>query len=116
LYSENLRTFEIGDSSFTIKQDTSRGLAGSVWDSALVFLGWLNKNFSKLEGKYKISEKTILEVGSGTGVCGIAFSLLKPKLLVMTDMEENLDMMKENLSRNIDLLAEQGIKSDSLVI
>jgi hypothetical protein len=112
----NVREIEFQNSTFRMKQDSALGIPGVVWDCALVYLAWLNKNFSSIQEKYKVSEKKVIELGSGTGICGIAFSLLHPKKLVLTDMKPNLENITRNIKENEKCLQERGVNSEEISV
>jgi predicted nicotinamide N-methyase len=75
------------------KQDLGTG--GTVWNCAIV----ISKYFEKLSEKENWSDKNVLEVGSGTGIVGITTALtMKPKKLLVTDIEQQLELMTTNVN------------------
>lgn len=48
----------------------------------------------------KVENKTVLELGSGCGLVGIAAMILGAKEVVMTDLQYALPLMAENAERN----------------
>ncbi len=80
-----------------IKENKNFGIAGEIWNSAFL-LSYLitNKRCKNL-----MKNKTILEIGSGTGVCGIFACLSGAKKVYLTDREENLSILRENFEINI---------------
>jgi len=110
------RDITIQNATLKIQQDSSKGIPGIVWDCALVYLGWLNKNFDTIKTKYKFESSKVLELGSGTGISGLAFSLLKPKLLVFTDSKENLPQIRKNIEINKSVLESNNVDLNSLKV
>jgi predicted nicotinamide N-methyase len=66
----------------------------TVWDAARVFCAYL----CSFPGDYWI-DKRVLEVGSGTGYCGIVCAKLGAKV-VLTDLPEGVDAIRDNCRRN----------------
>jgi len=86
------------NAEFTIRiiENTKLGLAGEVWNSAYLLSSLLTSK--KCERIMK--NKTILEIGSGTGICGIFASLSGAKKVYLTDREDNLNILHENFELN----------------
>lgn len=80
--------------SVKISQDLSLSHAGTVWDGALCQIAYLNKN-PKVAEEY-ITGKNVLELGSGTGILGLAASMFKPKVIWLTDLEEYIKIIEMN--------------------
>lgn len=92
-----------------INQNLDYGFAGEVWDGALVLCYYMIKNKDLFEEKFK--NKVILELGSGTGVCGITTSIFKPSKLFLTDIDsaiplitKNVEVNKKNLTNPIEIV------------
>lgn len=113
-YQENIRIIDFLDNSIRVLQDLSLGIGGSVWDCALVYLKYLEKNFESLKKKYAISEANILELGTGTGICGIACLTFQPKKLVMTDKKEIVSLAAKNISLNEEYIKRVAPKTEVL--
>ncbi|KAJ2458543.1 Protein-lysine N-methyltransferase efm6, partial [Coemansia sp. RSA 2322] len=63
------------------------GVGSTVWDAALVVAKYIERQTD--EGKLDLRGKTVLELGSGTGLVGIAIGRLHPKShVVVTDKQE----------------------------
>jgi len=85
-----------------IIQDLKYGYAGEVWDSALVLCNSAKKvNFQE---KFNFKNKQILELGSGTGICGIFISAFEPNQIILTDKKETLDLINKNVELNQSLI------------
>jgi predicted nicotinamide N-methyase len=89
---------EMDDLEIQISQDLNFGYAGEVWDAALVLSHFLiNKN---KRHQFTVNEKIILELGSGTGICGIICGILGAKKVYLTDKNENLNILQKNYEIN----------------
>ena len=84
----------VNNKAIKISQDLSLSHAGTVWDGALCQIAYLNKNL-KVADEY-IKDKNVLELGSGTGILGIAASLFNPKIIYLTDLAEYLKIIETN--------------------
>ena len=72
------------------------GIGGKVWDSTYVLLNYLERP----SNKNLIQGKRVIELGSGTGIAGIALTSLNPSSLMLTDLSEVVPLIKENLRLN----------------
>lgn len=106
----HIREINFKSSMYQFYQDSSLGHGGCIWDGALVLIKYFEKNLQNLKDKYDFSNKIIVELGSGTGICGIIFSEFKPKSIYITDLEYLFPLMKNNIKLN-----EENIKCDILV-
>ena len=115
LSTGNFRELNFLSSSFSFLQQSTLGHGGCIWDGALVLIKYFEKNFSSLQKQYLFKDKNILELGSGTGICGICFSQFSPKMICLTDLKELEILMKENIkfnensTKNTEILVEQLI-------
>jgi predicted nicotinamide N-methyase len=87
------RELEIGSLAKTIHidQDIEGDTGVVVWDAAIVL--------AKYIGLCEINKKTVVELGSGTGVVGLSAAALGGRVLI-TDLEENLNLLKHNINKN----------------
>lgn len=106
----HIREINFKSSIYKFYQDSSLGHGGCIWDGALVLIKYFEKNLQNLKDKYDFSNKIIVELGSGTGICGIIFSEFKPKSIYITDLEYLFPLMKNNIKLN-----EENIKCDIFV-
>ena len=77
---------------FSVAQETeasnaelfAKGSGGIVWEAADALLRWLDVRYapSGLKGC------TVVELGAGTGVCGLACAMLGAKRVILTDLPE----------------------------
>ena len=78
-----------------ISQDWNKfGVAAVVWEAALVLGTFLQSIEQKIQGKQ------VLELGTGTGVCGIVASILGANV-TFTDLEDCLDPCRTNIENNL---------------
>jgi len=87
------REIEILDKLLEISQIEEGDTGVVVWDAALVLAKYLELR------KEDICGKKIIELGSGTGVVGLAAATLGADVIV-SDLEDNLQLMKQNISSN----------------
>ena len=93
---ESYKTITINDISMDIYENLSLGVAGEIWKCGLGFSSFISSEKSKKYFKNKI----VLEVGSGTGVCGLFAASIESKKVYLTDREMNLGLLKKNLEMN----------------
>lgn len=70
------------------------GTGLNVWDGSLLLARYLEKR------PEIVKNKTVLELGSGCGLIGIASGVLGAKKVTMTDLQYSLPLMQENVERN----------------
>ena len=67
---------------------------------------------------FDVAPKRVLELGSGLGLVGMAFSLLKlgsQSLIVLTDVPSAMPLLMYNMERNKDILTGQSIHAQPLL-
>ena len=88
------QTYQIGENSIDILQSYSTsGVAGCVWRASVVLSKFLTQNCALVRGK------TVLELGAGTGLLGIACHKLGARI-VSTDHEDFLASSEQNFLLN----------------
>lgn len=102
-HNDNIRVIKFLLKTYKFLQKSSLGHGGSIWDGALVLTKYLEKNFETLSLKYQLKDKSVLELGAGTGVCGICFSEFSSKYICLTDLKELKHLMEENIQINKNL-------------
>ena len=60
-----------------------------------------NKNTHLAQALFK--GKRVLEVGSGTGIVGVAAAAFNPKKVYLTDLPEYLAILQSNKNKNVAL-------------
>ena len=83
-------------------EDKKFGYAGEIWKCARVLSDFISSERIKKLFNYKV----VLEIGSGTGHCGITAATLNTKLVYLTDREENLLLLEKNYLLNVDKVSE----------
>ena len=92
-----LKEFEIGDVVVKIEQEGQVGIGGMVWDASLILAKFLYCNRDSVFARVR----TVLEVGSGTGICGLACALMSEKLRVtLSDLDSHLPLIRTNIDIN----------------
>ena len=86
----NNRSFTINlfDMDLNIEQDPGSrdlGHGAVVWDAAVVLSKYMEKNYKDFDVK-SLAKKSVLELGSGCGLGGIAF-MMKGAKVSCTDLE-----------------------------
>jgi predicted nicotinamide N-methyase len=84
-----------------INEDKKFGYAGEIWKCARVLSDFICSD--KIKKLFK--NKTVLEIGSGTGYCGLTAALLGTRSVYLTDREENLEIIEKNYNYNRDRLS-----------
>ncbi|KAJ2414318.1 Protein-lysine N-methyltransferase efm6 [Coemansia sp. IMI 209128] len=78
---------------------TGCGVGSTVWDTGLVLAKYLDHQTSL--GNLNLSGKTVLELGSGTGIVGIALGRLHPQCqVILTDKKELIPLLSRNIELN----------------
>lgn len=90
----------IGDVDFSVEQvqrgeiEETYGTGATVWPASMVLLKYLEKNLDL------IKNKSVIDLGAGTGVTSIAASLLGAKSIVCTDGCQNVvDLAANNIQK-----------------
>jgi predicted nicotinamide N-methyase len=84
-------------SSILIEQDKSLGKGGWCWDAAFI----LAEYFLALTKSQNDLSSQILELGSGTGLCGILVARCMPSAqVIISDLPNLLPLMQRNIQRN----------------
>jgi predicted nicotinamide N-methyase len=98
---------EEGGGRVVIEQRKRLGKGGLCWDAAFI-LGehvisleeeWNNRSNSSNSSK-KRTPANVLELGAGTGLCGIMVGKATNSHVTITDLPELQDLMTENVRRN----------------
>lgn len=91
--------FGQGRQQIQVEQEYSNAEEGSVvWDASRSFLAHVSRMIEV--GNDPIAGKRLLEIGSGTGVVGLALARLGAKSVIMTDKDSQLPLMRRNCEHN----------------
>ncbi|XP_068938418.1 protein N-lysine methyltransferase METTL21D isoform X2 [Petaurus breviceps papuanus] len=88
-----------------IQQYGSGGVGCVVWDAAIVLAKYLEtQHFSgAAAGTHALRQRSVLELGAGTGAVGLMAATLGADVIV-TDLEELQDLLKLNIKLNEHLI------------
>ncbi|KAL1217020.1 hypothetical protein V5N11_021373 [Cardamine amara subsp. amara] len=111
----NIRSIE---STVVIRQLTSQGLSFQLWPAASTFVTLLdnyrrdpsNNPLTATLSSLKSSPLNILELGSGTGIVGIAAAITLSANVTVTDLPHVLDNLNYNAAANAEVVAKFGGK------
>ena len=93
--AQKKRTELIGDHTIELTQSfESDGVAGFVWDAAVVLSKYLSLN-SRI-----VADQKVLELGAGTGLVGICCHKLGAKQVISTDHSDVIHVTEENFKLN----------------
>lgn len=116
------KTLTILKEAVVVNQILDHSHAGTVWDGALVLALYLQKQFLLGTGEDNggiagelVKDKKIIELGSGTGIAGLALVPFRPRQLILTDMPEYIPFLQGNIAKNQQLIAKYSQQSDQLV-
>lgn len=79
-----------------IEQRKSLGKGGFCWDAAFI----LGEHVINNENEWNEKKTTVLELGAGTGLCGLMVAKATDANVIITDLPELLGLMQDNLQRN----------------
>lgn len=98
----NSVSLQVGDTRLTLAQEPGRemqdrGTGGTVWNCAFVMAKYLER-LAAQEDLTKWKSLRVLELGSGTGIVGLATAVLfRAQELFLTDLPAQLPLMQDNL-------------------
>jgi len=100
------RLFDINTNILTIQKHLIRinegistahlGTGLNTWDCSIVLAKYLESN------RYLIKDKQVLELGSGTGIAGIAALILQSRFVRLTDLKYTISNLLSNVEFNVD--------------
>ena len=103
LAATQLSRVDFGSAHVSIEQEFSGAEEGSViWDasrSLLAHVTFLREQPAGAEEEL-IADKRLIEVGSGTGVVGLALARLGARSVIMTDKASQMPLLRRNLQHN----------------
>lgn len=90
-------TISLGQHQVTLRQEPANRVLGHgavVWDAAVIFLKYLEMSSMKELESVKLAGKSVLELGSGCGLAGLAL-MLRGARVVFTDMRKVVESLTE---------------------
>jgi len=85
------KLIQMTNQSFQVYQSAGElGIGGKLWDSATVLIRFLESR--------DLKEKTVLELGAGTGAVGIACALLGASDVLITDLPQVVPLISANIA------------------
>jgi predicted nicotinamide N-methyase len=90
------------------------GTGGKIWKSSVILSKYLIKN------KNVINDKYVLEIGAGTGVCGLVCATLNAKKVYLSDrdpgvlklLDYNIEVNKEKINSSVEVVSLDWINKD----
>ena len=114
--SQSVKETSNHHSPLIIEQDKSLGKGGFCWDAAFVLAEWISEGGSELPILRRGEPTTLLELGCGTGMCGIFIAQTLPSSIackcsiLLTDMSGPIqDLIRRNVRRNMDHVYEEEL-------
>lgn len=106
--------FTVGDRQIYIGVVANSGLGTglTVWDGAVVLSKFLETEANA--GACRIAGRTVLELGAGTGVVGLAAAALGAQRVILTDQAYTLDNLRATVARNPSLRGIDVVELDWL--
>merc|ERR1719383_935304 len=115
LTSTFVREIERSDESVLRIHQLETGDVGVVvWDAALVLLFYLDKENQRQGGAF-LHNRTIVELGAGTGVISVS-AASRGAFVISTDLQELVDLMKQNKAENLDVIETGSGKLECLAL
>ena len=74
------------------------GSGATLWDSAVALVAYLDHETS--EAKARIRGSTVVELGAGSGLAGMAFAALGARSVTLTDLPLVIPHLSENVAAN----------------
>lgn len=102
LAQQQQRLVKVGDGehNLSIEQDPActhdNDLGVSVWDSGVALANYV----SQLRHRSEISERSVLDLGCGTGLVGIACVKAEASKVVLTDLPHIVELAARNVEQN----------------
>lgn len=88
-----------GRGDLSLACDWGVGIGGGLWSTGLLLIEHLCTHAALYDEALR--DRRVLELGSGTGLVGLAAARFgPPREVVITDLESHLDMCRSNVDRN----------------
>ncbi|CAM9172170.1 unnamed protein product, partial [Hapterophycus canaliculatus] len=88
-----------GRGVLSLECDWAVGIGGGLWSTGILLTEHLAKHGALYDNVFR--GKRVLELGSGTGLAGLAAARFGPPLeVVITDLESHVDICRRNAGRD----------------
>lgn len=95
-----------------LEVDWGVGIGGGLWSAGLLLCRQLAARSDFFRAL--CDGRRVLELGSGTGLCGLALATIcQPVEVVVTDLQTHVELMERNIARWQQQLADQADPADS---
>ncbi|RMZ92663.1 hypothetical protein DV736_g125, partial [Chaetothyriales sp. CBS 134916] len=93
-------------SALRVLEETGDSIARHIWDASLGFLRFFDHVFSTTETSSELQQLLlrkrkrplrVIELGAGCGIVGIAFAQLVKSDVLLTDLDDALDILNSNI-------------------
>ncbi len=98
---EIVRVMHFGTVDMSIHADMGIGIGGDKWPAAELFCEVISDPRWKDYFRKFFEGKRVVELGAGTGLCGMLIDLMfQPKEVVITDQQSHVDLIARNIALN----------------
>ncbi|CAM9975522.1 unnamed protein product [Phaeothamnion confervicola] len=106
------RGFSVGGRSLVVKgiSNSDEGTAHFTWDGAVLLAKYLEICEARGDSD-AVRGKRVLELGSGTGLAGLAAAAMMAREVVLTDLEYALPNLQANIEATLQLWTLSGVES-----
>ena len=95
----NIYVSKLSGIQIQLKQDKLRGIAFQLWPAAILLVDYLEEK-QNLLFPAGIQHESFIELGAGIGLCGLFVAALGSPQVVLTDTEEAMGILGENIAIN----------------
>ena len=89
-----------GQGTLVIEQDKSLGKGGFCWDAAFILGEYFVHEYRRTQDEILGERARILELGTGTGLCGMIIAKALPVHVDLTDLSNLMPLVQRNVDRN----------------
>jgi len=109
MFSRELELSDDGDLLVKVDQVPEGDTGVVVWDAAIVLAKYLQTVQGQLQGR------SVIELGSGTGVVGLSAAALGASPVLLTDLPALIELIQHNISQNSPVLTDGHCTTTPLV-
>lgn len=104
-----------GGQNLIVEQRKQLGKGGFCWDAAFILGEHVVAHESawNAPGEHDAEKTTVLELGAGTGLCGMMIAKSTNAHVILTDLPELMGLIGDNVQRNFPLLQDSGRTNSS---